>query len=336
MIRARHYLHRIRLQILHTYRFDGSQTCRDNASTKIGNHQTCKYGEFVGESCASNGEPVSCNNEGACGECITDQIKCENEDNIGYTTTCIAGTWSTKKSKCTNDNKDVSCKSPTECGDCKTGHQYCAGSQMPQGYYYCSNGLYEGRVCPDNQICEADRCVTSIIAGCTEGAHQCNGNVYQVCRNNVWTDIETCIVKNTVCDETQGCICESGYTSNGAMCCPNKPGAVVNHNNGRSCSYTCNGKNQVFNGEICCPDKSSENADIIPDSSTTCSYKCKLTYYPTNNDATDPKCRICRNATEGSCCADDTYGCCADGIKFNCDGYLNHCCSSNQCTCPMY
>ena len=203
---------------------NGTKRCSDDNSTV----QTCTNGSYIKtETCSESQQCVDgeCVNAGT--GCTDGTIQCHNNlDGVGQKQTCNNGTWSRKIACKDNNNNPLSCAGEGmnhDCGSCLNGHRYCAEEVPTHNYYYCNNGLYEGRICPDNQYCSDGKC-ESLVTDCTSDETQCEdkegGARFRSCNAGSWGEWEDCTDSNdkpVSCENIHSC----GKCLNASISCNN-------------------------------------------------------------------------------------------------------------------
>ena len=120
--------------------------------------------------------------------------------------TCVNGKW-----------VEVECKGSAPVCDEKLGcmePNVSCGNGIVEGDEECDGAVLNGRTCSDvnaslagDVICGADcrydfsKCVT---VECQNGEKRCDGDVYQMCSGNVWTEAMNCASLGLKCDNTTG------------------------------------------------------------------------------------------------------------------------------------
>ncbi len=147
----------------------------------------------------SKNEGVSCHDNG-CGECLNNEIKCENNQKF----VCTDGNWGAdgdcSEDGCTNgvdkignaikDNNVEKCNhvscSGDHCGECLDGDSKCEDDTR----FLCVDGQWEGEECGNNGAKVS--CADNQCGDCLNGENKCVDERKSVCSHGKWEDGGEC------------------------------------------------------------------------------------------------------------------------------------------------
>ena len=145
--------------------------------------------------------------------------------------------------------------------ECTNGKTKCTNSGTTGTLQVCSGGVWgNATTCSDNHSCKSDG---TDCGECVDGENGCSGTTPRTCSGGAWVNGLSCgapLNGKAICS-AGGCsyVCNSGFTDNGAICCPDVSNGKITHDGLTSCSFSCNSGYHI-SGNTCAPDDCTNNA----------------------------------------------------------------------------
>ena len=199
-----------------------------------GKYRTCHNGKLSSESYCDTWDV--CKDERECGECRSEQKQCKDGKLLQI---CTAGAWHTEM--------DCAALGEAYTGDCYSNSCECASGYRSNGKICCPNPTVASSSLVNDK---SDTCHYSCSLGyhfsttgtaCERDTNNDCGDDHVDCTTLGSSYRGTCSYMRD--PESYAyysyCLCSSGYTANGKICCNNINYATVTVDKSDTCSYTC-------------------------------------------------------------------------------------------------